>query len=117
VPYDYPAGTQVVYWKLGVHERALGLLEQANILGAKLIHRAFLTGPKVAAVYIDFVGPIVDRYGHTYQAPWITFVMGRHTYEKIDWSGFDSSSLCDFLSHEHVFDGESGTFCGTKGEL
>ena len=39
------------------------------------------------------------------------------TYEKIDWTGFDKGSLCEFLSHEHVFDNEAGSFCGTKGEL
>jgi hypothetical protein len=117
VPFDYPAGTKVVYLRLGVERRALGLLEQADVIGGKFFERAFKVSPDVAAVYIDVVGPVVDRYGHSQPAPWITFVMNRRTYDKIDWTGFDKGSLCEFLSHEHVFDNESGSFCGTKGEL
>lgn len=116
-PFDYPAGTRVVYLRLGVEKRALGLLEQADAIGSRFFERAFKIGPDVAAVYIDVVGPIVDRYGHSQPAPWISFVMSRRTYEKIDWAGFDKGSLCEFLSHEHVFDNEAGSFCGTKGEL
>lgn len=117
VPFDYPANTRVIYLKLGAEKHALGMLEQADVIGAKFFERAFKVGPDIAAVYVDVVGPVVDRYGHSYPAPWISFVMSRRTYDKIDWTGFDKGTLCEFLSHEHVFDNESGTFCGTKGEL
>ena len=115
--FDYPEGTRVVYLKLAVQERVLGLLERADRIGGKFFRRAFDAAPDITAVYIDFVGPTPDRYGHLYNAPWISFVMGRRTYAKIDWAGFDVGSLCEFLAHEHVYDSDSRTFCGTKGEI
>ena len=114
---DYAPGTRIIYIRLGAGQRMLGLLEATNALGSRLFRRAFEAAPDIAAVYIDLVGPLADRYGHRYDAPWISYAMDRKTYAKIDWAGFDSGNLCEFLNHEQLYDSQSDTYCGTKGDL
>ena len=70
---------------------------QVANFATSLFQKAFAQNPLIWRVAVNFNGPTSDDYGHRNEGVYIGYMTYRPTFKKIDWKGFDTSSLCSFL--------------------
>jgi|GEM_PF-6475235 len=77
------------------------LSSDTSIISSKVMQGVFANDPKMDSVIVWFKDPnLVDRYGNTVKQVIVSQSIDRATFEKINWTGFDSSTLCSFLTQE-----------------
>jgi hypothetical protein len=75
--------------------------DAAAILATKLFQQFFATDSKIIYVWINFNGPLSDRYGNTFETNYIGYALNRSAFTKINWPNFEPTSICSFLRAEN----------------
>jgi hypothetical protein len=68
---------------------------------ATLFQGLFSVDKRVTYVWINFNGPMTDRYGRASETNYVGYALNRSTFGKIEWGNFDVASLCKFLREEN----------------
>ena len=109
---DRPAGTTMITVFVGTGQvlDKSTLLDTANQLSAQLFQNVFSSGINAYDVFIDYQGQTTDEYGNTNNNTTILVDgMDKNTYAKINWSGFDWTTLCNFLKSQGTAEGGTGS--------
>lgn len=111
---DRPAGSTMITAKVNVKSfyNRNSLMRQTGDLSAKIFQAVYDSDINAADTFVYFYGETTDRYGNKKNDVVLTYGMDKATYEKINWSNFDNSTLCDFLTQEERVAGVgSGPSC------
>ncbi len=108
---DRPAGTTgiTVFVNVGNFLDKSALLDVTNKLSAQLFQTVYSSGNNAYDVLVEYDGQTTDAYGNQHNnTPVLIYGMDKDTYQKINWSGFDQSTLCDFLKQQGIIEGGTG---------
>lgn len=112
---DRPAGSKMVTMSFNVSDffSKSSLTRDTGKIAAKAMQGIFATNPSFYDVIIWYYGETTDRYGNKKNDVIMTYAMDRVTFQKINWSNFDTSKFCDFLNQELKSTGTFDTTCNT----
>lgn len=115
---DRPVGSRMITVKLNITDfySASALYKNTGNLTAKMFQEVFAFDPKFYDVIVWYYADTKDRYGNISSNIILSYATDRKTFEKINWSNFDSSKLCDFLKSEGSRNGGE-TVCVTKANI
>lgn len=88
------------------------LLRDTSEVSSKVLQAVY--GKKEVKAYHVFVwyyGESTDQYGNKNDDVVLTYAIDKATYDKLNWSNFDSKSLCSFLEQEARDSGTFNTAC------
>ena len=80
-------------------------LKDTGKLSAQIFQASYPSYLAPYDVLVQYYGNATDRYGNTTNKPNVIYAIDKTTYGKVNWSNFDSSTLCDFLKQEEQIDG------------
>ena len=108
---DRPAGSRMITVKLNVLKlySADSFYRNTGELSGKIFQETFNSNPTATDVIVWYYGDATDKYGNTSNTVMLSQAMDRTTYEKINWTNFDSTKLCDFLKAEGSTNGGETT--------
>lgn len=111
---DRPAGSRMITVKLNVTSiyNTDSFYRNTGELTGKIFQETFTSNPNVTDVIVWYYGDVTDKYGNTSNKVMLSQATDRKTYEKINWTNFDSTKLCDFLKSEGTTNGGETT-CAT----
>lgn len=104
---DRPAGSKMLTVKVNVTSfyNKSSFTKDSGKLAAQLFQTGIPSSLKPYDVFIWFYGETTDRYGNKKDDVITVYSIDKVTYEKINWSSFDSAGLCDFLKQEEKISG------------
>lgn len=104
---DRPAGSKMITVKVQVGDffNRNSLLRHSGNLSGKMFQSIYGSDINAADALVWFYGETTDRYGNKKNDVILVYGMDKVTYEKINWSGFDTDDLCDFLQREERISG------------
>jgi hypothetical protein len=108
---DRPAGTTMITVNVNIGSilDKSALIDVANKLSAQLFQTVYSAGVKAYDVDVSYNGQTTDSYGNQHNnTPVLIYGLDKDTYQKINWSGFDQSTLCDFLKQRGTIEGGTG---------
>lgn len=76
------------------------LLRDTGKLSSQIFQIIFTSKSDAYDVFVWYYAKTKDKYGNEHESTVLTYGLDKATYEKINWSGFDTTKLCDFLTNE-----------------
>lgn len=117
---DRPAGSKMITVKVSVSDfySKSSLTKDTGRLSAQIFQQVFSAEKNTYDAFVWFTGETTDRYGNKNESPVMTYAIDKTTYNKINWSNFDPSKLCDFLAQEEKLVGVgSGPACNVIANI
>ncbi len=122
-----PAGTTMitVFVHVGNILDKSSLFDVTNKLSSQLFQTVFSSGSTAYSgtdaydVLVDYTGQTTDAYGNQKDdTPLLVYGLDKDTYQKINWSNFDQTTLCDFLKQQGTYEGGTGNdACNTLVQI
>lgn len=117
---DRPTGSKMITVKVSVSDfySKSSLTKDTGKLSAQIFQQVFSTEKSTYDAFVWFTGETTDRYGNKNENAVMTYAIDKTTYNKINWSNFDPSKLCDFLAQEEKLVGVgSGPACNVLANI
>ncbi len=99
---DRPPGSNFVTINLNLGDfwdKAQLTNESATIV-SNIIQQVYPINPHFYDVLVMFYGPTKDEYGNSKDAPILSYGTDRPEEERLNWVGFDKTSLCSLLGRD-----------------
>ena len=99
---DRPAGSNFVTinLNLGNFWDKNQLTDESGTIASNIIQQVYPINPHFYDVLVMFYGPTKDAYGNSKDAPILSYGTDRPEEERINWAGFDKTSLCFLLNRD-----------------
>lgn len=106
---EQPEESQVIA-KINVNSffSSESLLRDTGETAGATFQTLFSTYPNINYAVVHYYSDIVDKYGNAENDVILSYSIDKETYQKIVWSNFDSTTMCEFLrSESSLNDGNS----------
>lgn len=113
---DRPAGTKMFTVSVNITDfyNKDSLIRNTGKLSSSLFQSVYGANMNAYDVIVWYYGKTTDRYGTQKDDIILSYAIDKKTYDKINWSNFDQTKLCDFLKQEDQFNGNNfNTACNT----
>lgn len=87
------------------------LLWNTGVISANVFQEIYKSSLPVYDASIWYYGEVSDKYGNAKQDTVLTYSMDKSVFQKINWTGFQSGKLCEFLETEFKASPTSGNAC------
>ena len=104
-----PVGTKDIYVKVEINSmwNKSSMINETGTLSSTLFQTLYKSNINANDMCVWYYGKTTDRYGNSSDGIIQTYCIDQDTYSKINWQGFDQTTLCAFLNQEVQFAGDS----------